>query len=858
MTSMLKKWRLGIRAKLYSVAILSAFSVALLAAASFHFARTTSIAADRLSHAGFEGVESFARLQSLLEQHRRLVESAPAEVDRKQLEVSEHAMIEKSAQLMSLINDLNLRTVDPDSTEIEGELAQIMPTLMESAQDVLFYANNFAQDKAIEAAVGYAKIADEFEQLIQKYQSRRMSIADQAVHSLSESARALIFWVSASAFAALLLIGPFGMAITRDVLSRLGQITNCMSRLAGRELIEEVPSRDDHDEIGDMARAVQVFKDNGVELLERKVQLERVNLQLDVALNNMTHGLCMFDCDGRLVISNERYIRMYNLSADVIKPGCTLREMLEHRRQRGSFMDDPAEYDVKIRTAARNRESTHFTVELQDGRVIEVVNEPTADGGWVATHDEITERKRSEAKIAHLAHHDVLTGLPNRASFNERFETTIVRANKEGEQFALVCLDLDRFKYVNDLFGHSVGDTLLCEVARRLKVAVGDAFLARIGGDEFTVIITGSQILHVTSRLVERIVTALGDSILVDGQKLTANVSVGVAIYPNDAADGEKLICNADAALYRAKAEGPGSYRFFEPEMDRQLRDRRELQHDLISALERGEFKLVYQPQALIDGTIIGFEALVRWHHSTRGLIAPSAFIPLAEEGGLIIPLDEWILRAACREAASWKSEALLAVNLSPVHFRHGDLPELVHTILLETGLRPSRLELEITESVLIDDFGRAQTILRRLKTLGVKIAMDDFGTGYSSLSYLQSFPFDKIKIDRSFVSDLEINNNNAAIVRAVITLTRSLKLPVLAEGVETEAQRLFLSKEGCDQIQGYLIGKPLPIQNYESIVNASQNEKVAQYNRQAGGEVSRLALHSFKETKSARRSHAR
>jgi diguanylate cyclase (GGDEF)-like protein len=857
MAPMLERWRLGIRAKLYSVAILSAFSIALLAAASFHFARTTSNAADRLSHAGFEGVESFAQLQSLLEQHRRLVESAPAEVDRKRLEERKHAMIEKSAQLTILINDLNLRTVDTDSTEIEGELAQIMPTLIESAQDVLFYANNFAQDKAIEAAVEYAKIADEFEQLIRNYQIRRMSIAEQAVRSLSESARALIFWVSASAFAALLLIGPFGMSITRDVLSRLWRITNCMSRLAGHELIEEIPSRDDHDEVGDMARAVQVFKDTGVELLERKVQLEQVNIQLDVALNNMTHGLCLFDCDGRLVICNERYIRMYNLSTDVIKPGCTLREMLEHRRQRGSFMNDPTEYDVKLRTAARNGESTNFTVGLEDGRVIEVVNQPTADGGWVATHDEITERKRSEAKIAHLAHHDVLTNLPNRASFNECFETTIVRANKEGEQFALVCLDLDRFKYVNDLFGHSVGDALLCEVATRLKVAVGDAFLARIGGDEFSVIITGSEIPNMTARLVERIVTALGDFILVDGQKLTANASVGVAIYPNDATDGEKLICNADAALYRAKAEGPGSYRFFEPEMDRQLRDRREIQHDLLSALERGEFKLVYQPQALIDGTVIGFEALVRWHHSTRGLISPSAFIPLAEEGGLIIPLDEWILRAACREAASWKSEALLAVNLSPVHFRYGDLPALVHTILLETGLRPSRLELEITESVLIDDFGRAQAILRRLKTLGVRIAMDDFGTGYSSLSYLQSFPFDKIKIDRSFVSDLEINNNNAAIVRAVITLTRSLKLPVLAEGVETEAQRLILSKEGCDQIQGYLIGKPLPIQNYESIVNASQNDKGVQYNNLADGEVARSALHPFKG-KSARRAHAR
>jgi len=589
-----------------------------------------------------------------------------------------------------------------------------------------------------------------------------------------------------------------------------------------------------------------------ISLAEKTWELQSANAHIDAALQNMSQGLCMFDANGRLVLCNERYIRMYNLSADVIKPGCTLLEMLEYRKDCGSVMADPAEYDLKLRMAARNREKLNFTVELQDGRVIEVVNQPIADGGWVATHEEITERKRSEAKIAHLAHHDALTGLPNRAAFNECFATTLERAKGLGEQFALACLDLDRFKHVNDLFGHAVGDALLCEVARRLKAAVGSAFLARIGGDEFTVIVTGTQVLDATARLAERIVTALGDAILLDGRKLTANACVGVAVYPNDASDGEKLICNADAALYRAKAEGPGSYRFFEPEMDRQLRDNREIQHDLTSALEKGEFHLAYQPEALIDGTITGFEALVRWQHPTRGPIPPSTFIPLAEDGGSIIPLGEWILRAACREAASWKSEVLLAVNLSPAQFRHGDLPGLVHTVLLETGLSPSRLELEITESVLIDDFGRAQTVLRRLKTLGVKIVMDDFGTGYSSLSYLQSFPFDKIKVDRSFVSDLDTNNNNAAIVRAVITLAQSLNLPVLAEGVETEAQRLILSQEGCDQIQGYLIGKPLPIQHYDAIVNTPQMKKEMGNNKV--DDVTRSLAHSPNRTRPARK----
>jgi diguanylate cyclase (GGDEF)-like protein len=383
----------------------------------------------------------------------------------------------------------------------------------------------------------------------------------------------------------------------------------------------------------------------------------------------------------------------------------------------------------------------------------------------------------------------------------------------------VLCLDLDRFKEVNDLFGHGGGDALLQVAARRLEAVGEGAFLARLGGDEFAVILAGHDLPMRCEALAERLMATVAADFEVEGQELRIGLSIGVAIYPADGATVAELLSNADAALYRAKAEGRGTTRFFQTEMDQRLREKRSLQHELRSALERGELALFYQPQARIDGKIVGFEALIRWRHGTRGMVSPGTFIPLAEESGLIISMGEWVLREACREAASWPMPLQVAVNLSPIQFRHGDLASLVHEVLLDSGLAPQRLELEITEGVLIEDTARALSILRRLKALGVRIAMDDFGTGYSSLSYLQSFPFDKIKIDRAFISNLERSAQSAAIVTAVIGLARGLDLPVLAEGVETEYQRAFLSRESCDEMQGYLIGRPCPIDDFADML---------------------------------------
>jgi diguanylate cyclase (GGDEF)-like protein len=439
-----------------------------------------------------------------------------------------------------------------------------------------------------------------------------------------------------------------------------------------------------------------------------------------------------------------------------------------------------------------------------------------------------TPHKRAEAQIARLVHHDLLTGMPNRAAFTACIEATVDAARKDGGTLALMCLDIDRFKEVNDVFGHMAADEFLVQLAKRLQAAVGGAFLARLGGDEFAVIATDGDQPSAAEGLAERILAAVDEDIVINRQNMHVGVSIGIAIFPVDGADAGTLIANADAALYRAKAEGRGAFRFFEADMDKRLRERRMLQQELRSAIERGQLTIHYQPQARITGEVIGFEALVRWQHPQRGLIPPATFIPLAEESGLIVSMGEWIMRQACRQAASWPKPLHIAINLSPVQFRHGDLPGLVHTVLLETGLAPSRLELEITEGVLIGDFSRAVSILRRLKSLGARIAMDDFGTGYSSLSYLQSFPFDKIKIDQAFISNLESNPQSATIIRAVIGLARGLELPVVAEGVETKDQLAFLSKESCDEIQGFLVGQPLPIEDYAALTGQPVTARIA------------------------------
>jgi diguanylate cyclase (GGDEF)-like protein/PAS domain S-box-containing protein len=476
------------------------------------------------------------------------------------------------------------------------------------------------------------------------------------------------------------------------------------------------------------------------------------------------------------------------------------------------------EFVVRPRNAAPQAAST-AEAELvgADGatRPIEILIRKLGEGGGEAVMAvrDLSDRKRAEQRIQHLAHHDSLTGLANRTLFRDRLAQAMALAERSGRGVALLCLDLDGFKAVNDLLGHPVGDAVLVEVGNRLVACLRDSdTVARLGGDEFAIVQSFIDQPRGAAGLAARVVELLAEPFEVEGQRVCIGTSVGVALFPSDATAPETLLRDADLALYRAKHDGKGTFRFFEQAMDERLQQRRMMEQELRLAMLREEFSLHYQP--LFDGAslaIEGFEALLRWQHPERGRISPGEFVPVAEESGLIAPLGRWVLQTACAEAASWPVPWRVAVNLSPAQFKQRDLPQTVGQILRETGLAPSRLELEITEGILIDDSARALVILGELKALGVRIALDDFGTGYSSLSYLRRFPFDKLKIDASFVRALGEGGEAEAIVRAIMALGRSLGLCVTAEGVETEDQLARLRAEDCDQVQGFLLGRPMP-----------------------------------------------
>ena len=544
---------------------------------------------------------------------------------------------------------------------------------------------------------------------------------------------------------------------------------------------------------------------------QRQADLHAQNLRFDAALNNMSQGLCMVDAEQRLVVCNKRYVQMYGLPPELTRPGTRMIDILQDRIAKGLYAGpSPAEYMRERRQVALANAPSTTIQELSDGRAVVVVHQPMEGGGAVATHEDITEQRRIERRIAFMAHHDALTGLPNRVLLLERLEQAV--KGKGDGSVAVLCLDLDRFKEVNDTLGHSVGDALLKAVAGRVCGCVREAdTVARSSGDEFVIVQDSAQGTNAAANLASRVIEVLSQPFEAGGHQVVVGVSIGVAVSPNDGTEPDDLLKHADLALHRAKSQGRGAYCFFEQEMNTRMHARRDMEADLRKALGNGELELLYQAEVALDrNEISGFEALLRWHHPEHGTISPAAFIPLAEETGLIVPIGEWVLRQACTEAMGWPGHVRVAVNISAVQFNHG-LVQTVVSALASAGLAANRLELEITETVFLQDNEATLAILGQLSDVGVRIALDDFGTGYSSLSYLRSFPFAKIKIDRCFINDLsETDVNSLAIVRAVAGLGGALGIATTAEGVETEAQLERVRMEGCTEMQGYLFSAPI------------------------------------------------
>jgi diguanylate cyclase (GGDEF)-like protein len=540
------------------------------------------------------------------------------------------------------------------------------------------------------------------------------------------------------------------------------------------------------------------------ELSKRSLALEKD--RLDIAVNNMTQSLLLFDSSNRLIVCNKRYIEMFGLSPEIVKPGCSFRDLIAHRKERGSLTGDIDVYCSSVLRNVKLGKATLSVVENPDRRSIQIMNQPLSGGGWLTTLEDITERRRTEQQVTHLAHYDALTDLPNRVLFRDRLEHEI-REVRPGQQLAVLYLDIDEFKSVNDSLGHRIGDELLKSVAVSLRGCVkAKDVVARLGGDEFAIIQTEVEESADIKDLVARIYRAIREPYECLGHQVTTDASIGIALAPKNGTDLDQILQNADLAMYGAKTAGRRTYRFFEPEMDERVKARRGLEKDMRQAILDGGFEIYYQPIVdLRSNQVSGCEALLRWRHPQRGMVSPVEFIPVAEETGLINQLGEWVLTTACVEASTWPDNVKLAVNVSPVQFRSDTLALKVVAALAASGLSAGRLELEITEAVLIRDDEAALAILHQLRALGVRIALDDFGTGYSSLSYLQRFPFDKIKIDRCFVAGIAEPGGSSSIIQAVMVIAAARNMTTTAEGVETDQQKELLRGLGCTQMQGYL-----------------------------------------------------
>lgn len=674
-------------------------------------------------------------------------------------------------------------------------------------------------------------IDDDYFRAVRSFETtaRRLDALAHAeiVNSTSEAYAAVV----TSSLVLLLFALAIAMEVARRITVPIERFTDHVRRLRGLEDLEQPLCKslsERADEIGVLARSftrlTKALGDARRRLVtESEAQILRQYDRLQSAIATMPQGFFLLDSEERLVVWNDSILQMYGLRPGEVVVGLPIQSVIERCRGAGHFICDWHD-DPLYRRAITEGQPQQRIDELPDGRTIVVTASPTPDGGAAVTHEDVTARRRVEAEIEHLVRFDTATGLANRSSFQERI-TVALEERDETTQIALLYIDLDHFKTVNDSLGHTMGDHLLAEVASRIVECAGEwDHVGRLGGDEFAILQTRLFQPMAATDLARRLHEAISRPYEIEGSHIVVGASIGIAVAPDDAVETGALLAHADMALYRAKSEGRGVTRFFEPEMDAHMQLRRMLEFDLRGALERNEFELHYQPVVGASSERIeGFEALLRWRHPVRGLVSPADFIPVAEETGLIGDIGAWVLREAARAAAGWPRRLRVAVNISPIQIKTRALVLDVLAAIGRSGLQPDRLELEITEGVLLIDTEATLATLAQLRDIGVRIAMDDFGTGYSSLGYLRRFAFDKVKIDQSFIRDLGETADSVAIVKAVTSLCSSLGITTTAEGVETEAQRDRLRLEGCDQFQGWLFGRPMPESEVAALLAAQE-----------------------------------
>jgi diguanylate cyclase (GGDEF)-like protein len=806
-----------IAAKLYGTAALMLAVVYVLAGVTIRFASRTEETAVWTHEENLKAVQAAGELEDTLDELRRLVTAPPpvpaggpplwAGGRYRDLNDGAAALLKAMGQRPEQPLSVKLADLDRD-----GSL-------------VLALAGDERAADAAAAGARYAVAADDLKGRVVAVRLARTRAAAQSLEALAAESRTLITWVSAAAAVTGLLLGPIGVILLGRILARLEGVGSALLRLARNDTSVDIPGLAAQDEVGQLARSVAVFKAKSIELLQKKGEAERLNLQLDAAINNMPLGLSMFDAQGRLLVCNRTYAQMFDLPHALTRPGTLHAALWEHRIRRGARHVVAGE---TLGNAPSSDPSAEMTIEYGSERIISVARQPLKGGGWVSLHEDITQRCRQEREITHLARHDPLTTLANRAFFRDRLQQALQRLVR-GRGFAVLCLDLDRFKIVNDTLGHPVGDALLKQVSERLVGCVrqGD-LVARLGGDEFAIIQANVRDPEQCETLASRIVETVSKPYEIDGQRIDISTSIGVTLAPRDGSDADQLMKNADLALYRTKSQGRRGYAFFKPEMNDKIQVRRTFETELRKALEKDKLDLFYQPMVCLrTQKVAGLEALLRWTHPARGVVPAAEIVGVAEEIGLIAELGSWALRRACAQAVLWPAPLRMAINLSPLQIRQNLIEGVLHA-LADTGLAPERLELEVTEGVLLQDSSNTMAVLHQLRQLGVRITMDDFGTGYGSVSYLRSFPFDKIKLDQSFIADIEKSEEARALSASLVGLGRSLGMETAAVGIENFEQLRLVRNIGFSEAQGFYFSPAVPARDIAQLLEETFGQSLS------------------------------